>query len=76
MTPSDVKELLGLADNCTAQINDLGQGKFRINIFEKIMEDGAVVHKNKIVRSAYIVFEDGVYVDRTIKTKESGNIFK
>ena len=76
MTPSDVKELLGLADNCTAQINDLGHGNFRVNIFEKIMEEGAVVHKTRIIRSAYIVLEDGVYVDKTIKAKESGNIFK
>jgi hypothetical protein len=76
MTPADVKELLGLADNCTAQINDLGQGNFRVNIFEKIMEEGSVVQKNRIIRSAYITFENGVYVDKTIKAKESGNIFK
>lgn len=76
MTPLEAKELMGFADNCFAQINDVGLGCYRVNIYEKTIEEGSVVHKTKIIKSAYFRFEDGVYIDKTIKVKESGNIFK
>ena len=67
MTPSEAKDLMGFADNCFAQINDVGLGRFRVNIFEKTKEDDSVVFKNRIIRSSYFVLEDGIYIDKTLR---------
>lgn len=76
MTPNEAKELLGVPDSCIAQVKDVGNDCYRVNILTKVMEEGSIVSKNTIVRSAYVRFRDGKYEDITITPKGTvTNIF-
>lgn len=67
MTPLEAKNLLGFADNCTAQINFVGNDCYRINIYKKVKEEDSIMFVNSIVSSHYIRCVDGVFIDETNK---------
>lgn len=69
MTQSDVKELLGLADNCTAQINPLGNDCYRVNIYEKIKKEVSFIITSSMVNSYYIRFDGTKYINETLDSK-------
>lgn len=69
MTPSDVKELLGLADNCTAQINSVGNDCYRVNIYEKVKKEGSFMVTSSMIKSYYIRFDGTKYIDETLSSK-------
>lgn len=76
MTPQEARELLGVPDNCIAQVKDVGNDCYRVNILTKVIEEGSLVSKNTITRSAYVRFRDGKYEDITITSKVPiANIF-
>lgn len=75
MTPSDVKELLGLADNCTAQINSVGNDCYRVNIYQKIKKEGSFMVTSSMVKSYYIRFDGTKYIDETISNKNKPKDF-
>lgn len=76
MTPKEAKELLGVPDNCTAQVKYVGNDCYRVNILSRVVEVGSVVFKNTITRSAYVRYRDGKYEDITITgCKDVHNIF-
>jgi hypothetical protein len=66
MTPQEAKELLGVSDNCIAQVKGVGNDCYRVNILTKATEKGSIISKNTIVKSAYVRFKDGKYQDITI----------
>lgn len=76
MTPQEARELLGVPDNCIAQVKDVGNDCYRVNILTRVTEEGSLVSKNTITRSAYVRFRDGKYEDITITSKVPiANIF-
>ena len=69
MTPKEAKKFLGAPDNSVAQVKNVGNDCFRINILSKVTPEGSIVSKNTIIKSAYIRFRDGKYEDITITGK-------
>ena len=69
MTPKEAKEFLGAPENSVAQVKNVGNDCYRVNILSKVTEAGSVVSKNTIIRSAYIRYRDGKYEDITITSK-------
>lgn len=66
MTPDEAKELLKFPDNCTAQINAVGNDCYRINIYEKYKPVDSLFTLTRIARSAYVCMTKDGYKDFTL----------
>lgn len=66
ITLAEVKTLLEFPDNCTAQINPVGNDCYRINIYEKIIVEGSVVPHTSMIHSNYVCMTKDGYKDCTL----------
>jgi len=66
MTKEQAKEFLGVADNCTIQVNSVGNDCYRVNIYEKIEDKNNVIHTAKLTKSYYIKQDNNSFTDITI----------
>lgn len=65
MTPDEARKLLGVADNCTAQVKSVGNDSYRVNVLERVQREGSVVTVNKIVKSYFVRLINNEYIDCT-----------
>lgn len=67
MTLNDAKNLLNYPDHCSVHIKDVGNGCFRVNIYEKFYIDESVIPRMRLRESAYCKHTDDGYKDITIR---------
>lgn len=65
MTPLEAKNLLGLADNCTPKIIDVGNNCYRVNVYQRTQKEDSIMFVNSIVGSYYFRLVDGKYTNET-----------
>jgi len=66
MTKEQAKEFLGVADNCTAKVNSVGNSCYRVNVYEKTMNEGSIMHTTVLSKSYYIRQDGDKFTDITI----------
>ena len=67
MTKDLIAKFLRLTADETLTFNEVGHSRFRVNVYSSKLEDGCVVARTIMTRSAYLYYDGTDFKDLTIR---------